>query len=178
MLFRAQALSHSQQDPTEGSILLRSPRILWGCCGAALLAAAGIALLLSSAHYTPQLRVGGRLLADAAAPHGTTPTAQLLVPASALPLLRRGQRIALRYPALPADAGRHGYASISSVSRAPQPQADAGAQPRFSVLLAPETLALQEPLQAGMAIESNIALPQVRLIDWIIHAKPAQQEQR
>ncbi len=182
MLFRAQALSHSQQDPTEGSILLRSPRILWGCCVAALLAAAGIALLLSTARYTPHVRVGGSLLADARAPAAAVPQAQLLVPASALPFLRRGQRIALRYPALPSDAGQHGYATVRSVSRAPPAQGDmqtqgADGQARFRVLLTPEPAPQQEPLQAGMELEARIALRPVRLIDWIVHAKPAPREQ-
>jgi hypothetical protein len=148
MLFRAQALSHAQQDQAEGRILIRSPRILWGCSIASMCAAAAIAALLFTAHYTPPLRLSGQLRSAAAA--------QLLVPAAALPHIRAGQRIPVHFP----GTGQHGHATVSSVMRAN----DSGPA-RYQVLLIPDA---QPSLRAGMEIEASIVLPNVRLLDWIV----------
>lgn len=148
MLFRAQALSHSQQDQTEGRVLVRSPRILWACSIAAILAAAGIALLLFLASYTPQVQASGRVLADG--------HAELLVPGAALPYLQRGQRLALRFPA--AD----GAGTVLSAS---------GRQ----VLIAPAEHSFPP---AGTSVQARIALREVRLIDWLTQAGRPRREPR
>jgi len=148
MLFRAESLSHAQQDEAEGRILLRSPRILWACSIASLLAAAAIGMLLYGARYTPHMRLSGQLLSVSAG--------QLLVPASALPHIRTGQRVAVHYPV----SGAHGHATVSALARVN----DSGAS-RYRVLLVPDP---QPSLQAGTELEALIALPPVRLLDWII----------
>jgi hypothetical protein len=150
MFFRHQALSHSRQDQTEGRILLRSPGILWGCSIASLLAACGIALLLFMARYTPHVRLSGRLQAS----DGSI-AVQLLAPAHAIPMITQGQTMTLHYPAL----AKRAAGSVRSVSRVPQPSGS------YPILLVPESPA---SLQAGMVVEADLALPSIRLIDWIV----------
>lgn len=148
MLFRAQALSHLQQDQSEGRILVRSPRILWGCSIASLCAAAAIAVLLLAARYTPHMRLNGQLRTGA--------EARVLVPASALPHIRHGQRIEVHYP----ETGQQGHATVATVTRMTD-----GGPVRYQVLLVPD----QPPsLQAGVELEASIALPQIRLLDWVV----------
>lgn len=181
MLFRTEALSHAQQDHTEGRVLERNPSILSGCSIVAIAATGATAMMLFAAHYTPRLRTDGHLLNDG--------NVQLLVPASALPYIGPGQRIALHYPALqdlelhppapkdpvlndPAPSpqpGKADYGAVQSISRLPV--ADAGRPPRYQILIKPDPRATRPPLQEGMAAQATLALGDVRLIDWIIPDK-------
>ncbi len=161
MLFRAEALHHAQQDQSEGHILVRSPGVLWGCAIVAAVSAAAIALLLFGARHSPQLEAAGRILPDG--------QAQLLVPARALAHIRPGQRLVLRYPALPAAGpGHHG--TVRLISRIPE--AGAAGPHRYRILITPDPRGVHEPLQAGMVVEATLALPEIRLIDSILRTRP------
>ncbi len=146
MLFRAEALRHAGEDHTEGRVLLRSPAILWGATLACLACTSAIVALLGTARYTPQARLQGRMLGPS--------SAELLVPAEALDLLRPGTRIALRLPApIP---GR--------VQATVQHMAHTGTHARRVLMLKVDP---HPSLRLDAAIEADLALPEVRLRDWI-----------
>lgn len=155
MLFRAEALDFSQRDHTEGRVLLRSPRILWACTLAALLATLALLALLFSARHTPHIRLSGHALAAGGV--------ELLAAPDALPHLYPGRRVALHYPGRPAIRSE---GTVKSVSALPRAGTGAGSYPVVLTTIAPVQV------QAGMEVQAELPLPPTGLLDWIRRPAP------
>jgi membrane fusion protein len=112
-------------------------------------------------------------------PSGAELQAQLLVPSSAIGLVRPGEPVVLRYQAFPYQTFGQQYGNVADISRRALSGSEiaaltgqSGSQPRYRVLVTLKEQAINvygesQRLLPGMAVEADILLDRRTLLQWI-----------
>ncbi len=174
-LFRPEALAH-QQEKSYGQIILIRPLPLMVLTWLAFVVVAAAGGLLIFGHYTEKARIAGVVSTNAnTGPAGSSPQAELYVPARWLALVQPGRHLALHCPEC-SPQYREQPATVLGISDAPVNFPDVSASGvrhgeqkyKITVLLPPQAAQISgvKPPQAGLRVETQIPLGSKPLIKW------------